>query len=259
METTKKKPKKQKKSDYTKFNKYIIDILLQIHPDTSLKSETLNELNNIIKFLVHRFAQITNLLLENSSKITVGSIAVMHATNLILNGELIEHAISQGSRALTNLNYEIKNPRETEQAIRESNSRRAGLKLSGERIKKLFKKKLLNKTRISIGAVIFITAIVEYICAEILELSGNAAREYKRKRISPNHLKLAIKSDKELSILFKDFIFTGKMVKDLSYFPSSLLPPKKKSPSKKKTSSSEKKTSPSKKKKSLTKKKSTKK
>jgi len=51
------------------------------------------------------------------------------------------------------------------------------------------------------GAPVYLAAILKYLCAEILKLTVNAARDNKKAHMVPRHIILAIKNDEELNKL----------------------------------------------------------
>jgi len=84
-----------------------------------------------------------------------------------------------------------------------SKARRAGLIFPPSR----FQKKLRTGTfakRIGVGAGLYMAAVIEYLCAEILELAGAAAFDFNKKRIIPRHIMLSVRGDDELTKLLQD-------------------------------------------------------
>ncbi|GMM45257.1 histone H2A [Pichia kluyveri] len=81
-----------------------------------------------------------------------------------------------------------------------SRSSKAGLTFPVGRVHRLLRKGNYAQ-RVGSGAPVYLTAVLEYLAAEILELAGNAARDNKKSRIIPRHLQLAIRNDEELNKL----------------------------------------------------------
>ena len=84
-----------------------------------------------------------------------------------------------------------------------SGSKRAGTLMPVGRLNRMIKKgRYAMRTGKSAGA--FMAAVLEYCCAELLELAGNNCQEVKKKLITPRHIQLAIRNDDELAkVMFR--------------------------------------------------------
>ncbi|XP_021906846.1 histone H2AX-like [Carica papaya] len=81
-----------------------------------------------------------------------------------------------------------------------SKSARAGLQFPVGRVARFLKKGRYAE-RVGSGSPVYLSAVLEYLAAEVLELAGNAARDNKKNRIVPRHIQLAVRNDEELSKL----------------------------------------------------------
>jgi histone H2A len=56
-------------------------------------------------------------------------------------------------------------------------------------------------TSVGDDAPVYLAAVMEYLTIEMVMLAGDVARDNRRKRITPRHVKLAVRNDDELNKL----------------------------------------------------------
>jgi len=88
-------------------------------------------------------------------------------------------------------------------------------------MKRKFKNSQDERIKVTLDSAIFMSAVVEYLAAEVLELAGECTKQMKKTRIVPRHLMSAIRMDDELSKLFPrtvTFSQAGVMPKPVPQF-----------------------------------------
>ena len=63
--------------------------------------------------------------------------------------------------------------------------------------------------RVGRDAAIFCAAVMEYLCAEVLEVSGDLCKESGKRRLMPRHIELAIRNDDDLARHFQNKTVLG--------------------------------------------------
>ena len=98
----------------------------------------------------------------------------------------------------------------------QSKSARAGLLMPVARLNAAMKREGSAK-RVGGSAPVYATAVLEYLLSEVLDVAGNTTIKAKRKRIVPEDISLAVRSDEELSKLLRGFsCYNGDKIKDVS-------------------------------------------
>ena len=103
------------------------------------------------------------------------------------------------------------------------NSGKAGVIFPVGRLARMIRRSHAKRSGVSAG--VFMAAVLEYLCAEILEIAGDHCLASKRRTIQPKNINLAIRSDNELSkLVAHSTMYQGGV---LSNVDSRLLPKKK--------------------------------
>jgi len=165
-------------------------VLSQIHPELKVASDGIEAISeyliktgeNIIKKIVFLKSKLDINVDEDvdadENKDTISARDVQFAVRLAIPGDIGKHAISEGTKGSlkvsmgqdVNIVYDISN--------------------FNPKIKKILPE-----------ANGYFSFVLEYLSAEILELSGNAARDNKRVKINKDFVDRAIKNDTELQKL----------------------------------------------------------
>lgn len=191
---------------------YTYKVLKQVHPDTQITLPAQNELNCLLHHIIQRTMEVSKQFVANRHEVIVTSRDIQSSVRLILPSELSKHAVSEGVKAITKYTSSITsssnyNKGSKKQPVRRS--ARAGLVTSVSRTENIMRHHMGYKGKLSAGAQVYMTAVIEYLAAELLEGSGNIARDNRLSRITTRHITLAILNDDELESLFKDVTLSG--------------------------------------------------
>jgi len=183
------------------FETYISKVLKQVHPNHQISGDCRSQINGFTNYLGTIIAGTCSFLSSKGfngkkTKKTISSRTVQTTVRLLFPKELSKHAVSEGTKAVTRFT----GPNSGKEKERVSRTSRAGLQFSVSVCEHF-----LRDFGKSVGstAAVYLAAVLEYITAEIIEQSGNAARDNKKTQISARSMFLAVDNDEELKELFK--------------------------------------------------------
>lgn len=192
------------------FESFISKICKQIHPDIRLSTDVKIQINYFVNYLGKIISQYALFLSSyefhqqgDKNKIrTISSRDIITAVKIIFPSNLANRSVEEMEKFVTiftnNINAE-KNV--NEKKVAKSRSSRAGLFYPVHKFENIIRNN--GAQRVSGTAGVCLTAALEYISTEILELSGNSAIDNKR-TVRARDLMQSIKYDDDLNRLFKD-------------------------------------------------------
>ena len=189
-----KQPKQKKKMRY--FETYISKVLKEISEDNGIKSNAKQQLNSVLCIICEEISRKVLDLTRISRKKTLSTKEIRNVVQLIMTGELANNAIEQGQIAADNFgDTELKHT---------SRQTKARILFPPSVTEKFLRDFEMSKVMVTGDSSIYLAAVLEYLCREILDPACSIANDYKRKRISVRDLQLSVKGDPELDYLFNN-------------------------------------------------------
>ncbi|KNC50674.1 histone H2A [Thecamonas trahens ATCC 50062] len=190
------------------FASYIYKVLKQVHPDAGISKQGMTMVNAFVFDTLRQIVELASRIMPMMGKTTVSSREIQTAVRIVIQGELTKHAVAEGCKAVTKFSGSGSGYRST------TRSTRAGLQFPVGRIHRYMRAIVIG--RVSGSAPVYLAAVLEYLVAEIVELSGNAARAAGRMRITPIDLETAIGADAELAALVGNSLVLRKTWKSVA-------------------------------------------
>jgi histone H2B len=192
------------------FGSYIFRVLKQVNSDTSISSSAKYTINEITKSLIVDITNCAANLALNANKKTITARELQAATRILLPPQLSTHAISNGIKAVAKYNDQIEGLALIAGRPKSRVATLAGLKFSPSRVRALMRMHS-SIGRIGVSAAVYLAAVVEYLVAELLEVSGTYAQGSNRVRIINRDVFLTVSNSKDLVELFssKKYLLGG--------------------------------------------------
>ena len=179
-----------------KFDSEIKLVSKQVHPDVLVSTNSKIVINNFLNLIInHIIKDVVKNKSNKKEKITPEDIQ-NSLRNVFGTSSLVPHAISEGTKAVRKFDFYTRENKSKSQRM--NTKKDTGLIFQVSKINKFFKENNLNAKK---EAQIYLAAVLEYLTAEITELSGNQTLDNKKLTSMPHFIFLAIKNDPELILL----------------------------------------------------------
>lgn len=175
--------------------RYIRLVSAQTGPDLRVSKNFLNLTDDTLSVVLNNLIDSAMLIKKTNNREELMAKDFQAAVRVVIGGGLAKHAVAEGTKAVTIYSSDSAGKKKGDKQTRAS---RAKLVVSVSKVENAIRSMLKKGQRCSSNTFIYATAVVEYLAAEICELSGNAARDNKRKTIVDKDFNTAIQADPEL-------------------------------------------------------------
>jgi len=182
---------KKKKTHF--FEIYISKVLKQVSEDCCITSNAKQQLNSFLCFLSSYLSKIIIDLTIYGKKKTISDKEIINSLNLTVSGELLKNSIIEGEKAVEN----FKN--NTKKGTRQN---KAEILFPPSIVEKFLRNFGNSKIMLTSSAPVFLSAALEYITYEILDIASIYCTDNKRMRITIRDLEIVVRTDIELNNLF---------------------------------------------------------
>jgi histone H3/H4 len=173
------------------------NVLRSIHPDMKIRKPALALTVSMMKRTMIAFVSATDPVLRSVERLSGAADAEQITAGLghIMPGELVKHAKAEAVKALDRANSSNRKPSEwlRTDAMLEVDPRATAAHC------------VRHAVPVSRCVALIVSAVAEYIAAEVLELSGACAIQMRRGSIKVWDIKRAVRADDELYAMFLSF------------------------------------------------------
>lgn len=185
--------RKLTKHKFKTFERYVVQVSKMHHPNFQITKDAQGQLNSFIYELAHRIVHAARKAAHQNDKITTSLKHITYAIGIILGGKLGDKALKEVSDSIRKYKDSI-----LDKSAKKKMTDRTGLAIPPSRMTQFFK----SSKRTSLFARIALAASVETVLAALLDQASIVAKESKRTRILPKHLKTSVSKDDDLKGLF---------------------------------------------------------
>lgn len=204
----------KRRKNYDTYKSFIQKILQDEHSG-GIGSGALDIVDSFVKIYHDKIIHNADLILRHSKKKTLSEKEISRAVLLVINDELSFQANQEGNRAVETYLESSSSKEGTEG--RSSKSSKADIVFPVSRIKERVKSiSSVEGLRVGEKAMVFLTAVLEFLTRRLLKSAGEVALngKNKHKRITARDIKLSIIEDTGFQELTKDVYIPGGVAVD---------------------------------------------